>query len=136
MLLFRAQIWAKRLSDQTWQCYHWWYCKGNVSHCLFFYLSVYLIIYLFNFLPILVYMLYISLYLSVCLSLTRYIFQGILVEVEYLPAIVPVSCWNLIAEFMRGFLGSCVSGLNILLLFIFRYLFRIFLFIQLKFVSV
>jgi len=36
--------------------------------------------------------------------------KGILVEVEYLPAIVPGSCWNLIAEFMRGFLGSCVSG--------------------------
>lgn len=36
--------------------------------------------------------------------------KGILVEVEYLPAIVPVTCWNLIAEFMRGFLGSCVSN--------------------------
>jgi len=35
--------------------------------------------------------------------------KGILVEVEYFPGIVPGTCWGLIAEFMQGFLGSCVS---------------------------
>jgi len=36
--------------------------------------------------------------------------KGILVEVEYFPGIVPGTCWALIAEFMQGFLGSCVSA--------------------------
>lgn len=36
-------------------------------------------------------------------------FKGILVEVEYCPGIIPNSCWGLLAEFMQGFLGSCVS---------------------------
>ncbi|XP_060518496.1 mediator of RNA polymerase II transcription subunit 20 [Cylas formicarius] len=33
-------------------------------------------------------------------------FKGILVEVEYRPCAVPVMCWDLIMEFMQGFLGS------------------------------
>jgi len=37
--------------------------------------------------------------------------KGILVEVEYLPGIVPHTCWGLIAEFMQGFMGSCVSNI-------------------------
>ncbi len=36
-------------------------------------------------------------------------FKGILVEVEYLPCVVAQSCWGLLCEFMRGFLGSIVS---------------------------
>lgn len=35
--------------------------------------------------------------------------KGVLVEVEYFPGVVPGTCWPLIAEFMQGFLGSCVS---------------------------
>ncbi|XP_023344346.1 mediator of RNA polymerase II transcription subunit 20 [Eurytemora carolleeae] len=35
--------------------------------------------------------------------------KGILVEVDYLPGIIPGTCWGLLAEFMQGFLGSCVS---------------------------
>lgn len=33
-------------------------------------------------------------------------FKGILVEVEYRPCVVPAMCWDLIMEFMQGFLGS------------------------------
>jgi len=38
-------------------------------------------------------------------------FKGILVEVEYCPCLVPDNCWSLLAEFMQGFLGSCVSSI-------------------------
>lgn len=33
-------------------------------------------------------------------------FKGILVEVEYKPCVVPAMCWDLMMEFMQGFLGS------------------------------
>lgn len=33
-------------------------------------------------------------------------FKGILVEVEYLPCIVPSECWNLMREFISGFLSE------------------------------
>lgn len=36
--------------------------------------------------------------------------KGILVEVEYLPCLVVQSCWSLIIEFMRGFLGDVVPN--------------------------
>ncbi|XP_076066970.1 mediator complex subunit 20 [Oratosquilla oratoria] len=36
-------------------------------------------------------------------------YKGILVEVEYLPCVIPALCWSLIREFMQSFLGSCVS---------------------------
>ncbi|CAH1980284.1 unnamed protein product [Acanthoscelides obtectus] len=32
-------------------------------------------------------------------------FKGILVEVEYRPCVVPVMCWDLMKEFLQGFLG-------------------------------
>jgi mediator of RNA polymerase II transcription subunit 20 len=31
------------------------------------------------------------------------------VEIEYLPCVIPASCWGLIHEFMQGFLGSVIS---------------------------
>ncbi|XP_075751517.1 mediator complex subunit 20 isoform X1 [Rhipicephalus microplus] len=37
-------------------------------------------------------------------------FRGILVEVEYLPCVVPSSCWDLMREFLQGFMGSTVQG--------------------------
>uniref|UniRef100_A0A6B2EDL4 Mediator of RNA polymerase II transcription subunit 20 n=1 Tax=Phlebotomus kandelakii TaxID=1109342 RepID=A0A6B2EDL4_9DIPT len=37
-------------------------------------------------------------------------FKGILVEVEYRPCVLPGSCWELIREFLQGFLGSCVPN--------------------------
>ncbi|XP_064487988.1 mediator of RNA polymerase II transcription subunit 20-like [Ornithodoros turicata] len=37
-------------------------------------------------------------------------FRGILVEVEYLPCVVPSSCWDLMREFMQGFMGNAVQG--------------------------
>uniref|UniRef100_A0A1B0D487 Mediator of RNA polymerase II transcription subunit 20 n=1 Tax=Phlebotomus papatasi TaxID=29031 RepID=A0A1B0D487_PHLPP len=37
-------------------------------------------------------------------------FKGILVEVEYRPCILPVSCWELMREFLQGFLGNCVPN--------------------------
>ena len=37
-------------------------------------------------------------------------FRGILVECEYLPCVIPATCWDLIREFMQSFLGSCVSN--------------------------
>jgi len=36
-------------------------------------------------------------------------FKGVLVEVEYQPCHLPAACWDLIREFMQGFLGNCVS---------------------------
>ncbi|CAG0914826.1 unnamed protein product [Notodromas monacha] len=35
-------------------------------------------------------------------------FRGILCEVEYQPCVIPGECWELMKEFMRSFLGSCV----------------------------
>ncbi|KAJ8954538.1 hypothetical protein NQ318_000772 [Aromia moschata] len=32
-------------------------------------------------------------------------FKGILVEVEYKPCVVPAMCWDLLKEFLQGFLG-------------------------------
>lgn len=32
-------------------------------------------------------------------------FKGILVEVEYRPCVVPAMCWDLMKEFLQGFLG-------------------------------
>lgn len=37
-------------------------------------------------------------------------FKGVLVEVEYRPCCVPANCWELIREFLQGFLGSCVPN--------------------------
>lgn len=37
-------------------------------------------------------------------------FKGVLVEVEYRPCCVPSNCWELLREFLQGFLGSCVSS--------------------------
>lgn len=36
-------------------------------------------------------------------------FKGVLVEVEYRPCVVPVMCWDLMKEFLQGFLGSTVQ---------------------------
>jgi len=33
-------------------------------------------------------------------------FKGILIEVDYRPCLVPVFCWDLIKEFLQGFLGQ------------------------------
>lgn len=33
-------------------------------------------------------------------------FKGILIEVDYKPCLVPVFCWDLIKEFIQGFLGQ------------------------------
>lgn len=38
-------------------------------------------------------------------------FKAVLVEVEYRPCIIPANCWELIKEFLQGFLGSCVTPL-------------------------
>ncbi|XP_034246952.1 mediator of RNA polymerase II transcription subunit 20-like [Thrips palmi] len=37
-------------------------------------------------------------------------FKGVLVEVEYRPCVVPAYCWELIREFMQGFLGTCAPA--------------------------
>ncbi|KAL2735710.1 very-long-chain enoyl-CoA reductase-like isoform X2 [Vespula squamosa] len=37
-------------------------------------------------------------------------FKGILVEVEYRPCVIPGSAWELLREFLQGFLGSAVSN--------------------------
>ncbi|XP_055609435.1 mediator of RNA polymerase II transcription subunit 20 [Uranotaenia lowii] len=37
-------------------------------------------------------------------------FKGVLVEVEYRPCLVASSCWELMREFLQGFLGSNVSS--------------------------
>ncbi|XP_055624634.1 mediator of RNA polymerase II transcription subunit 20 [Toxorhynchites rutilus septentrionalis] len=37
-------------------------------------------------------------------------FKGVLVEVEYRPCLVASSCWELMREFLQGFLGSNVSN--------------------------
>jgi mediator of RNA polymerase II transcription subunit 20 len=36
-------------------------------------------------------------------------FKGILVEVEYQPCSVPSSCWDLMKEFVQGFMGPCLQ---------------------------
>lgn len=36
-------------------------------------------------------------------------FKGVLVEVEYRPCIIPANCWELMREFLQGFLGSSVQ---------------------------
>lgn len=33
-------------------------------------------------------------------------FKGILLEIDYRPCLVPVFCWDLIKEFLQGFLGQ------------------------------
>uniref|UniRef100_A0A1B6FU25 Mediator of RNA polymerase II transcription subunit 20 n=1 Tax=Cuerna arida TaxID=1464854 RepID=A0A1B6FU25_9HEMI len=38
-------------------------------------------------------------------------FKGVLVEVEYRPCVIPASCWELMREFLQGFLGSSVQSL-------------------------
>ncbi|KAL1140421.1 hypothetical protein AAG570_000353 [Ranatra chinensis] len=38
-------------------------------------------------------------------------FKGVLVEVEYRPCVVPATCWDLLREFLQGFLGSCVPSM-------------------------
>ncbi|KAK5645642.1 hypothetical protein RI129_004106 [Pyrocoelia pectoralis] len=37
-------------------------------------------------------------------------FKGVLVEVEYKPCVVPSMCWELMREFLQGFLGSSVPN--------------------------
>lgn len=37
-------------------------------------------------------------------------FKGVLVEVEYRPCMVPAMCWELMREFLQGFLGSTVQN--------------------------
>ncbi|XP_058831286.1 mediator of RNA polymerase II transcription subunit 20 [Topomyia yanbarensis] len=37
-------------------------------------------------------------------------FKGVLVEVEYRPCLIAASCWELMREFLQGFLGSNVSN--------------------------
>lgn len=37
-------------------------------------------------------------------------FKGVLVEVEYRPCMVPAMCWELVREFLQGFLGSSVQS--------------------------
>lgn len=37
-------------------------------------------------------------------------FKGILVEVEYRPCLIPSQCWELIKEFLQGFLGPNVPA--------------------------
>jgi len=40
-------------------------------------------------------------------------FKGVLVEVEYLPCIVPTDCWPLMKEFITGLLGSTNVNLDV-----------------------
>ncbi|KAG8041500.1 hypothetical protein G9C98_002793 [Cotesia typhae] len=37
-------------------------------------------------------------------------FKGILVEVEYRPCVVPAMAWDLIREFLQGYLGCTISN--------------------------
>lgn len=37
-------------------------------------------------------------------------FKGVLIEVEYRPCVIPSACWDMMREFLQGFLGSCVSS--------------------------
>lgn len=37
-------------------------------------------------------------------------FKGVMVEVEYRPCLIPSNCWELIREFMQGFMGAHVSA--------------------------
>lgn len=43
-------------------------------------------------------------------------FKGILVEVEYRPCVVPMMCWDLMKEFLQGFLGSSIQTVPPLIL--------------------
>ncbi|XP_037024524.1 mediator of RNA polymerase II transcription subunit 20 [Bradysia coprophila] len=45
---------------------------------------------------------------SVTMSQT---FKGVMVEVEYRPCVIPSNCWDLIREFMQGFMGSHVPNI-------------------------
>lgn len=36
-------------------------------------------------------------------------FKGVLIEVEYRPCLIPSSCWELIKEFLQGFLGPVTT---------------------------
>lgn len=44
---------------------------------------------------------------SVTMSQT---FKGVLVEVEYRPCVIASNCWELIREFVQGFMGSAVGN--------------------------
>lgn len=35
-------------------------------------------------------------------------FKGVMIEVEYRPCLIPSNCWELIREFMQGFMGAHV----------------------------
>lgn len=37
-------------------------------------------------------------------------FKGVMVEVEYRPCVIAANCWDLLREFMQGFMGSQVSN--------------------------
>ncbi|XP_071454033.1 mediator of RNA polymerase II transcription subunit 20 isoform X2 [Hetaerina americana] len=37
-------------------------------------------------------------------------FKGVLIEVEYRPCVIPSACWDMMREFLQGFLGSCVPS--------------------------
>ena len=37
-------------------------------------------------------------------------FKGILIEVEYKPCMIPAYCWELLKEFIQGFLGSSIAN--------------------------
>uniref|UniRef100_U5EZF3 Mediator of RNA polymerase II transcription subunit 20 n=1 Tax=Corethrella appendiculata TaxID=1370023 RepID=U5EZF3_9DIPT len=37
-------------------------------------------------------------------------FKGVLIEVEYRPCLIASQCWELMREFLQGFLGSSVSN--------------------------
>ncbi|GFV75101.1 mediator of RNA polymerase II transcription subunit 20 [Trichonephila clavipes] len=36
-------------------------------------------------------------------------FRGLLVEVEYTPCVIPLSCWDLMRELLQGFMGNTVQ---------------------------
>lgn len=44
---------------------------------------------------------------SVTMSQT---FKGVMVDVEYRPCVIAANCWELVREFMQGFMGSQVSN--------------------------
>lgn len=44
---------------------------------------------------------------SVTMSQT---FKGVMVDVEYRPCVIAANCWDLVREFMQGFMGSQVSN--------------------------
>lgn len=37
-------------------------------------------------------------------------FKGVLVEVEYRPCLIPSNCWELMKEFLQGYLGTHASS--------------------------